>query len=90
MESEDRRKVGLDELASGRLPQRILDEISEMQLTVDEVIEWESSRPKVWLVVSGDELVVRTANRIPIKKLLKILGGASGAGGVLAFVQWIL
>ncbi len=74
--SNECQSVNLDMLASGKLPDRIVEAISEMELTIEEVTELEASKPKVRAVVEDDHVVVETRVRVSIKKVLAVLGGA--------------
>jgi hypothetical protein len=87
MDEKKSPTVVLDELASGRLPNRIIAAINEMELTIEEVIEWETSKPEVRLTVTNKDLFVEMRVRIPIKKALAIFGGM---GGLWATIQSVL
>lgn len=90
---------GLDEVLVGKVPERLLDSVKEMNLTVGEMIEWDESKPRFRLVATehGSYVVIRIA--IPTKKTLGIVGGLVGFAwaftnlmaqhlpGILSFLQ---
>jgi hypothetical protein len=77
MSDRHNQQVRLDELAAGKLPERIIAAISEMELTVAEVTQWEAGKPTVHFVATEGELTIEIRVHIPTKKLLAILGGVS-------------
>ncbi len=83
-------RVSLDDLAAGKLPDRITKAINEMELTVEEVIEWESSKPKVRLVATVNSVEIGIRVRIPMKKLAAIFASLGGASGLFWIVSHII
>ena len=66
--------VNLDELAAGRLPQHIIDALKEMELTVEEVVQWQDSKPNVRVFTTSDgKLLIETRVQIPLKKTVTII-----------------
>jgi len=76
--SSKKQFVKLDELASGKLPNRIVDDISRMTLTAIEVVEWEQSKPTSHISYTEGEIRVKIDQRFSLKKLLAILGSVIG------------
>ena len=71
--------VSLDDLVTGKLPDRVLAAIAEMQLTVEEVGKWERGKPAVRVSATTEELVLDVRIRVPIRRVLAVLGAAVGA-----------
>lgn len=85
-ESEE-SKVHLDDLITGKLPERIITAISEMELTVEEVTQWEASRPPLRISLMDGKLSIDIRFRIPIKKMIAI--GSAVGGFLLTVMQFI-
>ncbi|MBZ0302930.1 MAG: hypothetical protein K8J31_24505 [Anaerolineae bacterium] len=79
-------KVSIDQLSKGKLPERVYESIDSMELTVSEMLDWESSKQPTRILVTKQALDVDIHLRIPMKHLLLILVGAGGFG---AIVGWI-
>lgn len=78
--------IRLDELASGRLPKRIVDSIEQMTLTTGEVVEWEQSKPTSHISVTDGVIRIRIDKQFSVKKMLAILGSVIGTiWGVIQF-----
>ena len=75
MRRRGNEKINLDELASGRLPERIITAIGEMELTIEELMEWQESKSTLRFTTAGEELIIEIRAHIPMKKALAILGG---------------
>ena len=67
-------KIELEKLIHGKLPTRIIQAIEEMELTVEEVLEWETGKPKIRVVATESDLQIALRLRIPIKEMLGTLG----------------
>lgn len=80
--------VKLDELASGKLPQRIVNDISRMTLTASEVVEWEQSKPGSYISYTEGVIRVKIDKQFSLKKLLTILTSVIGA--IWALVQFAM
>jgi hypothetical protein len=88
---KERQTINLDVLVSGKLPDRVIDAIAEMELTIEEVVELEASRPKVRVTVEDGDINVDTHVCVSIKKALAVLGAVlGGAGGLWATAQAVL
>ncbi len=70
--------VKLDELASGRLPNRIVQDISRMTLTTSEVVAWEQSKPDSHFSYTDGVIRIKIDKQFSFKKLLTILGSVIG------------
>lgn len=73
----------LEVLAAGRLPKHMLDAIDEMELTVEEVSDWNLSRPPFRLMVTNSTLMVEINWQIPIAKTLGFLASFLAGGWLL-------
>jgi hypothetical protein len=80
--------VSLDDLVAGTLPQSVLAAIAEVQLTVEEVADWERGKPVWRLSATSDELVVEVKLRLPIKRVLAVLGAL--VGGAVAAAKLVV
>jgi hypothetical protein len=76
------KRVELDELASGRLPERIIAAINEMKLSVGEMMQLETSKSPIRFSLTDGKLSIDIRIRIPIKKTIAI----GGVGGLLLAV----
>lgn len=77
MASTQPELVHLDQIAADKLPERITAAISEMELTVAEMLQYEESKPTLSFAVRDSEVIIEIRARVPIKKMLAILGSAS-------------
>ena len=73
---KDSIKVGL--LARGELPPHVTHEINKVELTVEELLHWEDTKPDVWAQLTDDGLEFEVRGRIPLKKRHAIIGGVVG------------
>jgi hypothetical protein len=79
-----RRKTRLDELAAGKLPERLIESINQMELTVEEALEWQEGKPAVRIVGTEEGLRIRLQLDLPInKKTIAALGSISASVGLL-------
>ncbi len=72
------QKVNLDDLAAGTLPKRVVSAIGEVELTIEEIAQWEASKARVRVVLQGNELRLYTRACLPLKKAVATLGGLTG------------
>jgi hypothetical protein len=79
---EETKYAPLDELASGRLPERIITAINEMELSVGEMMRWETSKSPIHFSLTDGKLSIDIRIRIPIKKTIAI----GGVGGLLLVI----
>jgi hypothetical protein len=75
-------KISVDDLATDRLPQAILDAISKVRVTILEVMLWEQGRPAIRIVFTDGTLVINVRMRIRVKKAVAIFSG-------VASILWI-
>lgn len=84
------KNAHLDELASGKLPERIIAVIDDMKLSVEEMMQWETSKSPIRLTLTDGKLSIDIRVRIPIKKTIAI----GGVGGLLLavakMIAWFL
>lgn len=80
--------IKLDELASGNLPNRIVESIEQMTLTTSEVVEWEKSKPASHISITDGVIRVRIDKQFSVKKMLAILGSVIGT--IWAVIQFAL
>ena len=87
MSKQQTQRVSLEEVASGRLPERILKQIEKMDLTVEEVVEWEKSKPNFRFILTDKQLDFMVRKRIRwSSKWAKIV---SFVGPLVGIATWI-
>lgn len=64
MAKRDEQRISLDEVAAGKLPKRVLDQIEKVELTVEELVEWEKSKPPFKLVLTDRQLDFMVRKRV--------------------------
>jgi hypothetical protein len=69
------KKIDLDELVIGKLPDEVLSALSRMKIDVVDIQEWDETRPKFILRAQGSYLDVdmRLKLHIPWKKYFLIV-----------------
>jgi len=72
------KSVTLEELVIGKLPDRVLSAIDQMEITIADVAQWEASKPSMRVMARDGRLVVDLKVRWQIKKLLMVIGGLGG------------
>jgi hypothetical protein len=72
------KKIDLDELVIGKLPDEVLNALSQMKIDVVDIQEWDETRPKFILRAQGNQLDVdiRLKLHIPMKKYFLIISSA--------------
>jgi hypothetical protein len=70
--------TGLDDLVAGRLPERVIEAVNQVQLSIAEVSDWESSRPVFRLRITERILKLDVRLTVSLKKALALLGGFVG------------
>jgi hypothetical protein len=74
--------IHLDELAAGKLPERVVAAIQDVELTVEEVLEWEASQPSLRVSTTNGKVRLRVRVEISYPKLITlivtVLSGLSG------------
>ena len=66
--------VKLDDLVTGKLPERVVNAVTETYLTVNEVMEWEQSKPEFHMTFTEGYLRISVRKQYSLKKLFAILG----------------
>ncbi len=64
------KSESIDQLASGKLPKHVLDAINNLTLTVDEVVQWDSSKPVVDVGLSDRKMRIRINLSVPLGKFI--------------------
>jgi hypothetical protein len=77
------KSVTLEELVIGKLPERLLSALNKTELTVADLARWEASKPALHIMASDSHLIVDLKLRLPIKKMLVVIGGFVGFGWTL-------
>lgn len=80
--------VTIDELTSGNLPHRILDAVSQMDMSVNEIVNWERSKPTFHITLSDGHLHINVRKQYSLKKILAISGSILGV--VWAILQFAI
>lgn len=73
------QSVKLDELVSGKLPHRITEAIGQMDLSVEEVIELQESKPDIHITFTDGVIRIEVRKQYSLKKLLAVVGSVVGA-----------
>jgi len=68
-------RATLEQIVAGKLPQRVIDAIAAMDLTMGELVQWEASKPAMRFTVRDGRLIIEMHARIPVRKFLAMLGG---------------
>lgn len=80
--------IHIDALARGKLPAHVNQAINEIELSVEELIHWEETKPNVWVQLTDDGLEFTVRGCIPLKKRHALISGVIGlmvaAGTTLA------
>ena len=76
--------VSLDDLASGKLPERIISAIKDMELTIGDMAQWEKSRPATRITLTKGYLIVDVRFRARVKKIVAVLCGTVTLAATLA------
>jgi hypothetical protein len=84
---QHRTPTTIEELAAGQLPIKLLDAINEMELSVEEVVQWERSKPAIRVTFSERAVYIETRLKIPLKRAA-VVGSISGL--ILAVTTTIL
>ncbi|HKP52658.1 MAG TPA: hypothetical protein VJ183_08390 [Chloroflexia bacterium] len=74
MSRQRKPQASLDELLVGRLPDRVIDRFKEIEFTVDEVLEWEKSKPPGGVVFRPPYIIIDIHIRTTTKKALGVIG----------------
>lgn len=68
--------IDLDSLASGRLPEKVVQSLCQMEMSVEEWLEYEGSKPSFQLVVSSVKgITMEFRFRISFDKLKSLISG---------------
>jgi hypothetical protein len=70
--------VSIDEIITGRIPAKIIEDIENITITIGEVIEWEENKKAVTIYTKGKSLIVSLHFKINYIKIIAFLGGAIG------------
>jgi hypothetical protein len=76
-------KVSLEELANDRLPKRIVDAISEMPLSIEEMVKYNQAQPPVHLSINGNKVRMVVNVEISLSTFLTTVG-------TVASTTWII
>lgn len=81
------RKTSIDSIVDERLPLHIKKTIREMELSLEELADWEDNKSPFKFLLNKDGLRIDIHLRIPTLKLIVLLAGLAGAGGGLWIVS---
>lgn len=84
MSANLKRRTRLDELAAGKLPERLIEAINQTEITVEEALEWQEGKPAMRL--SGTEKGIRLELRLDLpitKKSIAALSSIGASAGLL-------
>jgi hypothetical protein len=72
-----------DELGNGKLPNRILEAVSEMEISVDEMLEWERTKPDFHASITDGSVRIEVRKRYSLRKLITVVTAVSGAAATI-------
>ena len=79
--------VTIDELGTGKLPDRILEAVNEMEISVDEMLEWERTKPDFHASITDGSVSIEVRKRYSLKKLITVITAVTGvAATIIKFV----
>lgn len=79
MKTMNGKQVDLDKLVIGKLPDGVLEAISQMEITVADVQAWDESQPDFYVRRNGSYLDLQLRMRIQTKKYVVAIGTAISA-----------
>lgn len=80
--------TSLSVLAKGNLPKRVLNSIEDIELSVEEVTNWEQSRSPFRLTVTDNMLSVELSWRVSLVKVIGFgVGLISGIGVIIKILM---
>lgn len=80
----------LDELAAGELPQAVIEEIKDVEITVGDLVNWYRSQPKFRFLIQDGKAIFDLHVKLPTKRLAVILGSTGIVGGLIALLKQLL
>jgi len=75
MERKDENSFWMDRLASGKVPDRLIDEMRRKKVSVDELVQWEESKPPISVSFTDHHIFVGANLCLDTRKFFGILGG---------------
>ena len=85
-----RKKVGLDTLLDGELPSHAEQAVKDITLTVEEVTQWESSKPPFLVEIGKTYIRFEIRFRVKTQKVMTITGGLLGAIVISVITQYLM
>jgi hypothetical protein len=70
--------VRLDQIVIGKLPERVINSIDKIELTLGEMNEWASHKPSIMIEVAGKRVFLDIHLCISKSKLLALLAATIG------------
>jgi hypothetical protein len=83
-------QVSVSQEAVRWLPDKIQQGIRDIELTAEEIFEWESLKRPIRMVGTDEHLIVEMRIVIPkhiLRKVIMVITGLSGLGGVWLILQ---
>jgi len=63
-------KVSLDDIGDGKLPEKVVRTIKDIDIKVEDMVEWDNHRPSLVLKIKDGVLTLEVRLRLPVKKIL--------------------
>ncbi len=86
--SQKTQSVHIDRLGSGTLPNRIVESIAEMDLSVEEVMKWDQSKPSRQIILRDGRAWVEYRASFSVVKSITIVSTAIGT--IWAIIQFVV
>lgn len=90
MNSGKQEIVTIDQLSKGKLPDRVYKSVDSMELTISEMLIWESSKEPTRILITKQAIDVDIHLHIPMKHLLLVFVGAGGVSGIIGWLVGML
>lgn len=74
----------LDVIAAGKLPDRVIKAIDKLEISIDEMKEWERSKKPFHLEISGKKIFIEIKIHLSTKKLLAVVSS------LVTLLWWVI
>lgn len=80
----------LDELAAGELPESVIQAIKELDITIEDLVNWYRTQPKFRFLIEDGKAILDLHVKLPTKRLTVILGGTGILGALITLFKHFL
>lgn len=78
MASPKKHTISLDELSTGRLPPRIIEAISKMEITIGELEQCSAEKQTIRILITDKHFYIEVRKRYSITKAVATVSGVAG------------